>query len=542
MTDTAQVVGDAGDLSAHDQQVLAGLLGETMKKGALKRGFKVLPRVLPYVRPYRKLAVICVVLTILLAAVALAEPWPLAFVVDSIIGHKQPPGWVTGIFGSSVGAKIALAVVATLFLTALAGAMTVWNEYVSTTIDQRMVLDFRSDMFDHAQKLSLAFHDTESKGILMYRINNQAASVGSITVALPAVAQDVLTVVGMAYISFTINPLLAVLALGTTPFVVYSTTFYTNRIEPRLYRVRGLGAINLMIVYEAMSMIRVVLAFGTQRHEWKRFRTQGESFVNETVGLTVRQTAFKLGVQMIAAGGTAAVIGVGAYEAVNNRITAGELLVILSYIQQIYQPLEALTNTITSFQQQFIGLLLSFDLMDMQPDVTEKPGALALERADGQIELDGVMFDYPGRPGVLKEISLQIPPARAVAIVGPTGAGKSTLASLLPRFYDAVQGTVRIDGHDVRDLKLADVRNQFSIVLQEPLLFSGTIASNIRYGKQDALMEEVIDAAKAANAHDLSRHSPVAMTPCSESRGRRSREASDSGSRSLEPSSATRRS
>jgi ATP-binding cassette subfamily B protein len=512
-------IHDAGDLDAAEQAMLTELLGAPSQKGALKRGFKVLPRILPYLRPYRAMALLSVLLTILLAVVALAEPWPLAFVVDSIIGDKPAPGWVTGIFGSSTGALIALAVGATLFLTALSGGMTVLNEYLSTTVDQRMVLDFRSDMFEHAQKLSLAFHDTESKGILMYRINNQASAMGQIVVALPVVAQNVLTVVGMAYISFKINPLLALLALGTTPFVVYSTTYYTDRIEPRLYRVRGLGAINLAIVYEAMSMIRVVLAFGTQRHEYRRFRQQGEQFVNETVGLTVRQTAFKLAVQLITAGGTAAVIGVGAYQAVQGTISAGQLLVVLSYIAAIYQPLEELTNTITLFQQQFIGLLMSFDLMDMKPDVTEKPDARPLDRARGEIELEGVSFGYEERRDVLKDINFRIPPGQAVAVVGPTGAGKSTLVSLLPRFYEAREGVVRIDGHDVRDLKLADLRSQFSIVLQEPLLFSATIQNNIRYGSPDASDEEVIEAAKAANAHDFITELPDGYTTLLGERG-----------------------
>ena len=496
-------MSDVSGIDPGEQAVIEDILGRPTKKGALRRGFKTLPRIFPYLRPYRKMAALSVVMTILLAIVALAEPWPVAFVVDSIIGGKPAPGWVSGIFGSSVGVLIGLAVAATLFLTALSGGMTVWNEYLSTNVDQRMVLDVRSDMFQHAQKLSLKFHDSESKGILMYRINQQASALGQIVVALPTVAQSVLTLVGMAYISFRINPLLALLALGTTPFVIYSTTFYTDRIEPRLYRVRGLGAMNLAIVYEAMTMMRVVLAFGTQRREFTRFRKQGEEWVGETVGLTVRQTAFKLAVQMITAGGTAAVIGVGAYQAVHGEISAGQLLVVLSYIAQIYQPLEDLTTTITNFQQWFINLLMAFDLLDKKPEVTEKPDARPLNRARGEIELDGVGFDYDGRPDVLKGISTQIPPGRAIAVVGPTGAGKSTLVSLLPRFYDAKEGSVRIDGEDVRDLKLADVRNQFSIVLQEPLLFSGTIANNISYAKPDAPMEEVIEAAKAANAHDF---------------------------------------
>ncbi|HYY07581.1 MAG TPA: ABC transporter ATP-binding protein, partial [Actinomycetota bacterium] len=491
------------DTSAAEQAVIEDLLGRPRKKGALKRGFKSFPRMLPYLRPYRKLAVISVILTILLAVVALAEPWPVAFVVDSIIGGKPAPDWVSSIFGSSTGVLIGLAVVATLFLTLVAGLMTVWNEYLTTTIDQRMVLDLRSEMFQHAQKLSLAFHDTESKGILMYRINNQAAGMGQIVVGLPAVAQSVLTVIGMAYIAARINPLLAVLALGTTPFIVYSTTYYTRRIEPRIFRVRGLGAFNLAMIYESLSMIRVVLAFGTQRREFKRWRQQGERFVDETVGLTVRQTLFKTAVSAITAAGTAAVIGVGAYQAIHGEITAGELLVILSYIAQIYMPLEELTNTIASFQQQFIGLLMSFDLLDREPDVKEKPNAVSLETRLPEIELDGVGFGYGRQPDVLKNVSMRIPARRAVAIVGATGAGKSTLVSLLPRFYDVLDGSVRIDGHDVRDLKLADLRSKFSIVLQEPLLFSGTIASNIRYGKPGASDEEVVAAAKAANAHEF---------------------------------------
>jgi ATP-binding cassette, subfamily B, bacterial len=501
------VDGDAAEheIAAHDQALIDELFGgiERKKKGALTRGLKVMPRVLHYLRPYRKLAVISVILTILLALVALAEPWPLAFTVDSIIGQKPAPGWVTAIFGSGTAALIALAVAATMLLTLLSGAMQVWNEYLSTTVDQRMVLDLRSEMFQHAQKLSLAFHDTESKGILMYRINQQASSMGQIVVQLPVVAQNVLTILGMAFIAVKIDPVLALLALGITPFIVYSTTYYTDRIEPRLYRVRGLGAINLAIVYEAMSMIRVVLAFGTQGREFKRFRRQGERFVDETVKLTVRQTAFKLAVQLITSAGTAAVIGVGAYRAIHGEISAGELLVIISYIAQAYTPLEDLTTTIATFQQQFIAVLMAFDLLDKKPDVTEKPDARALERARGEIELDGVGFGYNEESDVLKDVSIQIPAGRAVAIVGPTGVGKSTLVSLPPRFYDALEGTVRVDGHDVRDLKLRDLRSQFSIVLQEPILFSGTIRTNISYGKPEATEEEIIEAAKAANAHEF---------------------------------------
>jgi ATP-binding cassette subfamily B protein len=486
-----------------EQALVEDLIGREKKSHALRRGWKLLPRMMPYLRPYRRQAILAVVLTFVLAAVALAEPWPLAFVVDSIIGTEPLPGWLPTPFGTGTGGLITLAIVATLLLTALSGGLTVINEYLSTKVDQRMVLDFRSDMFEHATKLSLAFHDNERKGILMYRINNQAAALGQIIVGLPALLLSVLTILGMAYVTFRINPVLAVLAMAITPFIAYSTTFYADRIEPRIYRVRGLGALNLSIVYEAMAMMRVVMAFGRERREYNRFRKQGEEWADATVDLTVRQTAFQLFVQFITAAGTAAVMGVGAYQAVNGQITAGELLVVLSYIASVYQPLEQLTTTLTSYQQWFINLEMAIDLMDTEPDLKEKETARDLGRARGEIEFDHVGFGYKTREDVLQDVSFRVPAGGSVAIVGPTGAGKSTLASLIPRFYDVAEGRVRIDGIDVRDLKLKSLRSQFSIVLQEPLLFSGTIYDNILYGKLDASREEVEEAAKAANAHQF---------------------------------------
>jgi ATP-binding cassette, subfamily B, bacterial len=484
-----------------EQALVEDLMGREKKRHALRRGWKLLPRMMPYLRPYRMQAILAVVLTVVLAVVALAEPWPVAFVVDSIIGEEPLPSWLPTPFGTGTGGLITLAVVATLLLTLLSGGLTVINEYLSTKVDQRMVLDFRSDMFEHATKLSLAFHDNERKGILMYRINNQAAALGQIIVGLPALLLSVLTILGMAYITFRINPLLAVLAMGITPFIAYSTTFYADRIEPRIYRVRGLGAVNLSIVYEAMAMMRVVMAFGRERREYNRFRKQGEKWADATVDLTVRQTAFQLLVQFITAAGTAAVMGVGAYQAVKGQISAGELLVVLSYIAAVYQPLEQLTTTLTSYQQWFINLEMAIDLMDTEPDLKEKEDAREMGRARGEIEFDHVGFGYKTRANVIQDVSFRVPAGGSVAIVGPTGAGKSTLASLIPRFYDVADGRVLIDGMDVRDAKLKSLRSQFSIVLQEPLLFSGTLYDNILYGKLDASREEVEEAAKAANAH-----------------------------------------
>ena len=476
--------------------------------GALARGWRLLPRALHYLRPYRPLAAVSIGLTIALAVVALAEPWPLAFIIDTVLEDRQPPGWITAVVGEGRGSLIILAVGAMLLITLLAGGLSVVNEYVTTKVDQRMVLDFRSDLFQHAQRLSLAFHDDARTGMLMYRINNQADSVGRILVALPELGQSFLTLVGMLFIAYRIDPLLSLVAMAIVPFIYCSTTYYSNRIEPQLLKVRGMEGQNLNIVHEAMAMMRVVVSFGRERHEFERFRKQGEETVDARIKLTVRQTAFQLAVSLITAVGTAAVLGVGAFRVINGHISAGELLVVMSYIAAVYAPLETLTNSITSFQQQFISFDHALQLLDTPVDVEEKENARALQRCRGGIDLDDVGFSYRSRPNTLKHVSFSIKPGEAVALVGPTGAGKSTLMSLLPRLYDPQSGRVLIDGIDVRDLTLESLRAQFSIVLQEPLLFSGTIAENIGYGRHGCSQADIEEAAQAANAHDFIQRLP----------------------------------
>ncbi len=476
---------------------------EAEQGGALGRGWRLLPRALHYLRPYRALAGTSIGLTIVLAVVALAEPWPLAFIVDTVLSDRPPPGWIESIVGDGRGALILFAVAASLLLTLLAGGLMVLSEYVTTKADQRMVLDFRSDLFTHAQRLSLAFHDDTKTGMLMYRINNQADSVGQILVALPALGQSLLTLLGMLYIAYRIDPLLSLVATAIVPFIYLSTTYYSNRIEPQLLNVRRMEGQNLSMVHEAMAMMRVIVSFGRERHEFERFRKQGEETVDARIKLTVRQTAFKLAVSLITAFGTAAVLGVGAFRVLKGDITGGELLVIMSYIVAVYAPLETLTNSMTSFQQQFISFDHALQLLDTPVDVMEKENAVTLDRCRGAIDLENVGFSYKTRPNTLRNVSFSIKPGEAVAVVGPTGAGKSTLMSLLPRLYDPQSGRVLVDGIDVKDLTIESLRAQFSIVLQEPLLFSGSIADNIGYGKQGSTQADIEEAAKAANAHDF---------------------------------------
>jgi ABC-type multidrug transport system fused ATPase/permease subunit len=259
----------------------------------------------------------------------------------------------------------------------------------------------------------------------------------------------------------------------------------------------------LHIVHEAVQMLRVIVAFNREGHEYRKFRTQGDDAVDARVRLTVRQTVFNLGVSLVTAAGTALVLGVGAQQVLSDRLTVGQLLVLISYIAAVYKPLETISQTINTIQEKLISLEMALGILEQVPEVTERPNAVHVDRVEGAVAFRDVSFSYSGRSRTLEDLTFGVLPGSTVAIVGPTGAGKSTLVSLLPRFYDPAQGQIFLDGVDLRDLTLGSLRNQMSIVLQEPLLFTGTILENIRYGRLNASFRDVTEAAQAANAHDF---------------------------------------
>jgi ATP-binding cassette subfamily B protein len=449
---------------------------------------RYLPRVLRYLRPYWRLAIVSVLLILLGTVAGLLAPWPLQILFDHVLqGRPLPPALaaVVGPLATHRYALLLLAVGGGVVVTLLQHALTVLDNYVNTKIDQRMILDFRSDLFRHAQRLSLAYHDQRRSGMLIYAINSQADAAARLVVLIPPLSQSVLTLLGMFAVLLLLNWQLALLAMSVLPFLYYSVGYYMKHIQQRLFEVRGMEGESLSIIHEAISMLRVIVAFGREDHEHRRFRTQGERTVAARVKLTVRQTLFSLVVNTITALGTALVLGFGAYQTLEGRLTPGQLLVVLSYIALVYKPLETISTTVGSFQELFVSL------------------KVALAAARGDVRFENVSFHYRERVGTLNEISFEARAGQVIAIVGPTGAGKTTLVSLIPRLYEAQQGRVLIDGLDVRRLTLRSLRLQVSIVLQEPLLFSGSVADNIRYGRLEASMEEVIEAARAANAHDF---------------------------------------
>ena len=372
-----------------------------------------------------------------------------------------------------------------------------------TKLQLGMGLDVRSELFQHAQRLSLSFHDQRKTSKLMYAINGQADAAAQLVMTVPQLAQNVFTLVGMFWVTYTIDSTIALISLTVVPFLYMAVGYYVKNIESRLMEVKRMEAQSLSIVHEAMAMLRVIVAFCREQYEHARYRRQGLESVDARVKLTVRQTVFSLVVNMTTAVGTALVLGFGAFAVMEGRLTVGELLVIVSYVAAVYKPLEQISTTIGSLQNQFVSLRIAFNLLDTDPEISNSPGAVAIDRVRGDIRYERVGFSYNRRKDTLKGIDFEARAGRTDERDDLSGAGKTTLISLLPRLYDPTEGRILLDGRDIREYTLESLRGQISIVLQEPLLFSGSIYENIRYGRLEATHDEILEAARNANAHDF---------------------------------------
>ncbi len=461
-------------------------------------------RVLPYLRSHAGLAAVGAILVVATALVSLLLPWPMKFLVDHVLGDLPLPEALR--FEAIVDDRFVLliwVVVAGLVLVLLQNVLTVLREYLTTRLNLKITLDFRGELFQHAQRLSLAYHDRNYSGKLVYVLTNHADAAAGLVMTVPALAQSALTFVGMFWIVIGMDLELALASLIVVPLLYRAVGSYARRIQDRLHRVKDLEGQTLSMIQEAMAMLRVIVAFGREDHEGRRFRDQGERALSARVDLTVRQTLFGLNVNMITAAGIALVIGLGGAHVLAGKLTVGQLLVVLAYISTVYQSLGSISSTLGSLQDQRVSLKRAFALLDTEPDIRDVPGAIEPAAVHGRVRFEEVSFGYRGEREVLSEISFEAAPGDYVGIVGPTGAGKTTLVSLIPRFYDPDRGRILIDGQEIRPLKVAALRRQISIVGQDPILFAASIADNIRYGRLDASADEVERAARAANAHEF---------------------------------------
>jgi ATP-binding cassette, subfamily B, bacterial len=442
------------------------------------------------------------------SGLTLLVPVPLKIAVDSVLGSSPVPGFFASVlpagFTASDSGLLLTTAVLFLAIAVLIQMVEVSVLMLSTYTGERLVLGFRSRLFRHVQRLSLTYHDLRGTTDSTYRIQWDARAIRYIAVdgLVPLITAG-MTVTGMIAVTVAIDWQLALVAVTVTPMMIWLLRFYGARLRRQWHEAKTLESSAFSVVQEALGALRVVKAFGREEAEKERFAARSAESVRAQIRLSLTEAKLTALVGTTMGVGTGLVLYIGVRRVQSGALTLGELLLVMTYLTQLYEPLRTIAKKIGDLQASGASAERVLSVFEQEPDVAERSNALALTRARGEVEFRHVSFAYDRRPDVLHDISLTVEAGRSVGVAGTTGAGKTTLISLLTRFYDPSKGEILLDGVTLRDYRLADLRNQFAIVLQEPVLFSTTIGENIAYARPEADRSDVVTAAKAANAHDF---------------------------------------
>ncbi len=461
-------------------------------------------RILSRVRPFRLQIGAILLLNLLATPFALLNPIPLKIVIDHVLGDLPPPTWLAPVLPEDPNLALLFAIGLLLAVTVLGRVRGLGAEVLEQKTGERLLLRFRGDLFRHLQRLSFAFHDSKGVADSVYRIQYDAMSVQSVLIhrLIPAISAA-LMVTTMLYVIVVLDWQMGLVAIAVSPLLFLLAGAYRRRLRTQWTEVKEHESAAMSVIHEVMGALRVVKAFGQEDRESDRFFRRSDEGVRAKVRATMTSGSMSLLIQATVAVGTAAVLFLGVQRIRSGTLTLGDLIVVMGYLGQLYDPLKTLSTESTRLQSSLAGAERAFSILDQAPDVPVPSDPVRVERATGRIEFEGVTFGYrDGRP-VVRDVDLQIEPGARVGVAGPTGAGKSTLLSLLMRFYDPDAGRVLLDGVDLRDYDLDDLRSQFALVLQEPVLFSTSVAENIGYARPAATIEEIMDAARAARAHDF---------------------------------------
>ena len=442
------------------------------------------------------------------------EPWPIKVTIDNVVQAKSLTGrwgaFVSGLFGDDRFAILYFALAAVVAVALVGAAGSYVEKYSTTSISQWVAHDLRRLLYQRIQRLSLAEHNEARVGDLLTHVTSDINAVQDfIDSALLGIIVNVLTLIGMVGVMLYVSWRFTLVSLLVVPVLGVAVYFYTPRIKKASRRVKKRESELLSGVAEVMTAIHVVQAFGREDYEDRRF--DWESRQNVEAGLQARSIKARLSptVDVIIALGTCLVLGYGARLAIAGRLSTGVLIVFLLYLGKMYKPLRDLSKMANTVSKAAVGYERIRELLAIESRVQDLPGARSAPPFMGDIELDRVSFKYDGGGLVLKDVSLHVAPGQIAAIVGPSGTGKTTIASLIPRFYDPLSGQVKIDGVDIREFTLKSLRDRVSFVLQDTMLFRATIWENIAYGRPDAPPEETVRAAKLANAHDFIMNMPL---------------------------------
>ena len=445
-------------------------------------------------------------LSLLSLPLTLLYPLPLKIVVDSVLGTQPLPRYLVLALpwlqerGKSVEAAIAVL----LGIALLVGVQGLAAWWLQTYTGEKLVWDFRARLLNHVQRLPLVFHDRYGATDSVYRIQHDAPAIQYVTIqGVVPLMTALFTLIAMIVVTARMDLLLAIVALLITPILFLLSLGCSRIVRERSQTIKNLDSSAMSVIQEVIGTIRVIKAFGQEGREHARFVRRSEKRMSQQVRLSIQQAVFNVLIGLTIALGTAAALYIGVRHVRAGALTVGSLLMIMAYIAQVYQPLQTLTAKVTDLQVWLASLERAFLLLDQQPEIAEREGARRLAAARGDFEFRNVSFAYDGSGRGLENLSFHIPSGCRVGIVGATGAGKTTLLNLLMRFYDPTAGEVLVDGRDIREYRIADLRRQYGVVLQEPVLFASSIAENIAYGKPDASDDEIITAAKAAASHQF---------------------------------------
>jgi len=459
-------------------------------------------RVFRYYRPFLPQTTAGLLLSLIGIGLNLLKPWPFKIIVDDFLRpNPTPPGdWHTWI------PLLCLALVVIQFLWGLVNWIT---NYIFVKIGLQALLKLRTDLYAYLQSLSLKYHDVRRSSDSSFRVAYDSQSIQTIyNKGFTGIFGSVVTLIGTFAIMVRLDWQLTLLSLGIVPLIIVAIYFFAHRIRRESTFIQEQESAVLAQAQEGLSSIRMVHAFGREQFEVMQFHQQARQSLQANLRLTLTNVNSALVISTLMVFGTAAMYYVGTLHVLAGTLTLGTLLVFSAYLLMLYQPLESITYTAWAMEGATAGAKRCFEVLDREDDVVDSPNAVAIESAKGAIGFHNVSFGYAQDRQVLHAVDLRIEPNQMIAIVGGTGAGKSTLLSLVPRFYDPTSGSVTLDGRDVREVKKKSLRAQIGIVLQDTLLFSTTIRENIAYGRPEATDDEIIDAAKRAQADEFIQQLP----------------------------------
>lgn len=458
----------------------------------------ILKRLLRYVRPYWKTLIVISVLLLLRTGLNLLPPLVQRQIIDQVIGEKDL-------------SPLAMLIGVLIAVHALSRVVDFGDLYLRHVVGERFIFDLRVRIYEHLQTLSLSFYESTSTGELMSRVTNDVNALESfVTHGVSLTLIDLLRLVGASIVLLSLNWRLALIMLIPLPFMAVGLWIFNHRARPIYRRVRDrLGDINASL-QDKLAGIRVVQAFEQEEAELSHFCEVSQDYLQERIFAIRTWSLFFPALHFTSALGGALVLGFGARMVVNGHLTLGTLVAFLAYIISFYEPLRRLTQVDNTFQQAIAAGERIFELLDRESDIQDTPGAVHLDEIEGDVVFDQVHFRYAkeetldsDQQNVLHDITFEIAPGEAVALVGPSGAGKTSIANLLCRFYDPDHGRVRVDGHDLREVTVQSLRQRVAVVLQDTFLFNTTVRENLLYGKQEAGEEEMMAAARAAYAHEF---------------------------------------